>query len=646
VHGRSETRLAVVAVMVSLALTGLSVWAVHQQGRALQQRELSDLRSRAEAAKNQRRARLVTDLLDSAQQARRAWLSGGVDDVDAWAGSQKAWLLAFVQTPDGTWNTLPRTPFQEPLPDPRESVPIEEPTRPTDLRSTLDYFRQLAGSPDPLTRATALLGSATCEQQLGHPLAAARILAEASTLLRATPELARYALTAEMREIEALLAAGDYQRAEDGLRQLLADLEDDHPGRLGSAEVQQLRELVTVSGLSGDEALSSAIALLQQRAQERESVREAALALLDETAPPPANQIQFKTNSHLTDQPIVAAIQPLADETRLALVSPASRLLDQYWPRDDTLAPWRLVPSGAPRQARILAELGPAFGNALLIPTAAKAATLAAIAQRHFIIVLLTAVGTSSAWALVLWLMFRAITRQRALGRLQSRFIADISHELKTPLALIRLLSETLAEGRVRDPDRMRDYHETITRESERLTALLDNILDMGRIESGRKVYRFASCDVAAVARQAWALFEQQLVNAGFETHLKIADHLPRVRADATALQQVLVNLLQNAYRYSREQKYIRLSVAREENLIVMTVEDHGIGMTSQQLDQLGQSFFRAEDTHVRQQRGTGLGLAIVNHIVTAHHGKLEVHSTPGTGSEFTVWIPIESPNA
>lgn len=239
------------------------------------------------------------------------------------------------------------------------------------------------------------------------------------------------------------------------------------------------------------------------------------------------------------------------------------------------------------------------------------------------------------------WMMVRTVGRQRELVRLQRRFVADVSHELKTPLTMIRLLVETLLDGRVRDPERQRMYLETITREAERLSVLLEGILDFSRTESGRRKYELADCDVADVARQSWALFEPQFAAEGFERKLEIEPSLPRLKADAAALQQVMVNLLQNAYRYSGDGKYVRLSVARDGYLIVITVEDHGIGISRNELARLGNSFFRAEDTRVRQTRGTGLGLAIVNKIVQAHGGKLEVQSRPGRGSTFTAWFPF-----
>jgi two-component system phosphate regulon sensor histidine kinase PhoR len=149
---------------------------------------------------------------------------------------------------------------------------------------------------------------------------------------------------------------------------------------------------------------------------------------------------------------------------------------------------------------------------------------------------------------------------------------------------------------------------------------------------------------MGAVARQAWALFEPQFQADGFDARVEVADGLPIVRADPQAMQQVMVNLLQNAHRYAGEQKFVRLRVHREGYLMVITVEDRGIGMSRGELQRLGNSFVRGDDTRVRQMRGAGLGLTIVNHIVHAHHGKLEVHSRPGQGSTFTVWIPFEPP--
>ena len=363
----------------------------------------------------------------------------------------------------------------------------------------------------------------------------------------------------------------------------------------------------------------------------------AAAALSDETD----DDVRFRVVRSQGGEPAVLALWRLGATEWLGLAAPAANVLERYWsaPND---ASWRIARSGDATDQERLCHLGPQFGDADLVPSDEVAGRLAADSRRRAALVAATAVGSAAAWAIVIWLMLRAVARQRELVRLQRRFVADVSHELKTPLTMIRLLAETLQDGRVRDPDRARTYYETITREAERLSVLLDGILDFSRAEAGRKPPVLEECDVADVARQAWALFEPQFAAEGFERKLEIAPDLPAIRADGAALQQVFVNLLQNAYRYAGDGRFVRLSVARDGYLIVITIEDHGIGMTRAQLERLGDSFYRAEDTRVRQARGTGLGLAIVNHIVRAHGGKLEVQSRPRQGSTFTVWIPFE----
>jgi two-component system phosphate regulon sensor histidine kinase PhoR len=654
-------------IAVSLGLTGLTVWAVAQQGQVLQARELTDLKNAAATVAAKCQAALLTDAERTFDQAGRAWSVGGPDELDRWTASERRWLLACVawrRTASAshpvTWTVYPRTPLEQPLPDspgvaggptqpsgepafsPAESQP---PEGGRDLLTLLRDFQHVATSPDPLTRAGAMLAMATCEQQLGHPLAAARIFADAAHLLRTTPHLARFAFRAELARVDSLLAAGDHDRAREAFGAFLEGLLDDHPGRLAPAEVARLERQAESLAIAPSSRFAAALAELRTRADHRQVAIDTVRSLLPIEAPdlgPQADPIRWLNGTTRDGQLIVVALKPIAEEVRLALVAPAADLLRRYWIAPTEGATWQVRLPTQPSDRRPLMVLGPEFAGAVVEPSAAAVARLGAAARRQLGVVLATASGTAGAWALVIWMMTRVVARQRELARLQGRFVADVSHELKTPLALIRLLSETLADQRVRNPERVQTYHQTITHEAERLTVLLDNILDLGRIESGRKKYELAACDVAQVAREAWTLFEPQFAEQGFDARLEIAPNLPAIRADAQALHQVLVNLLQNAYRYAGDGKFVRLSVAREGYVIVITVEDHGIGMSRGQLKRLGESFFRAEDTRVRKTRGTGLGLAIVNHIVTAHRGKVEVQSRPGQGSTFTVWIPFQ----
>ncbi len=639
-----ETRFLVVVIVVSLALSGLTIWSVHRQGRALQQRELADLRNAATAAAARREAAIRADLQRACDAAGHVWRVGGVDAMDTWAAEQREWPLTALWLNEDVALYLPQPPLTQPLPDPRDAndaaVAAQEEEEPG---GALDYLKRLTGSSDPLTRAAALLSSAAYEQQLGHPLGAARIFADAAEVLRSTPGLARYAFRAEIERVDALLAAHEFDRAHDTFVLFLNGILTDHPGRLSERELERLREQFTVLGLEGEPALDQVMRELAKRVRQREAL----VATLDETlASPdlgsaaPIDHLAFINAETPAGEPILIALRRISDDARLALASPLRPLIERYWEPADEGATWQVARRQVTEEQTVLVRLTAAFGHSVLVPSPPVAARLQHAANRRLGILLATAVGTAGAWTLVIWMMIRLIARQRELARMQSRFVADVSHELKTPLALIRLLSETLAEGRVRDPERARDYHQTITRESERLGALLDNILDMGRIQSGRKQYEFAPCDVAAVARQAWSLFEQQFAQDGFTARLELADDLPTIEADPQAIEQVLVNLLQNAYRYGGEGKYVRLAVQREGHLAVISVEDRGIGMSRQQLQQLGQSFFRAEDSRVRQQRGAGLGLAIVHHIVNAHRGRIDVQSRPDHGTRFTIWLP------
>lgn len=645
-----ERQSVALVVIVSLALIGVTVWAVAEQGRALFARELADLRNEAGAAVAQRRALLSADLRQAFDTLATA-ADRGPDATDLWALGQAHWRLVAVR-PTGAdgWQIYPRTPLEQTFPPPRAATPAEaEESRGRDLLTLLQDLQGLASSSDPLTQAGALIAMAACEQQLGHPLAAARIFADAAQLLRSNPHLARFAFRAELDRIDVLLAAGDPARAREEMESLLQRQQTEQLTPLSALEITRLGALAEALGIGTDDPASRALAELRAVAAARADAATATLRALNgapgEPLSPELQAVQVHGAELAGGEPWVVLARRGAGGMGLALAAAADALRDRYWDASSADEKPFVVQARAESGIPVLAELGPVLGDAKLMPSPATLAKLRALSRRHWGLVIATAVGTAGAWGLVIWLMTRTVARQRELAHLQSRFVADVSHELKTPLALIRLLSETLFERRVRDPERIRDYHETIARESERLTVLLDNILDVGRIESGRKRYEFGACHVADVARQAWTLFEPQFATEGFNTKLEIEPGLPVIRADGAALHQVLVNLLQNAYRYSGPEKYVRLAVAREGFVILITVEDHGIGMSRTQLRRLGESFFRAEDTRVRQQRGAGLGLAIVNHIVTAHGGKTEVQSRPERGTTFTVWIPFEPDN-
>jgi signal transduction histidine kinase len=228
------------------------------------------------------------------------------------------------------------------------------------------------------------------------------------------------------------------------------------------------------------------------------------------------------------------------------------------------------------------------------------------------------------------------------LSRLKSDFVANVSHELKTPLALIRLFAETLELGRVHGEGKARQYYRIINKESHRLTQLINNILDFSRIEAGRKEYKFAPTDVGRVVQDVLDAYRFHIEQQGFALEVQVADEIPELEVDKEALGQAVLNLLNNAIKYSTDEKYIRLELRREADRVLLSVTDRGIGIAKADQKKIFEKFYRAENSLVHESKGSGLGLALVRHIMEAHGGTVELESTPGKGSTFTLVLPLE----
>jgi signal transduction histidine kinase len=235
------------------------------------------------------------------------------------------------------------------------------------------------------------------------------------------------------------------------------------------------------------------------------------------------------------------------------------------------------------------------------------------------------------------------VSKEMALARLKSDFVSNVSHELRTPLALIRLYAETLELGRITTQEKKQQYYRIIRKESERLTALINNILDFSRIEAGRKEYEFRNTDIAELVRNTLESYRYQIEQQGFAFEESIDSNLPAVPVDREAIARALVNLVNNALKYSTDEKFLGVKLYREDSVVKLEVADHGIGIARRDQSKIFEKFYRAGDPLVHNTKGSGLGLSLVRHITQAHGGEIAVESTPGKGSKFILSLPLVS---
>lgn len=232
----------------------------------------------------------------------------------------------------------------------------------------------------------------------------------------------------------------------------------------------------------------------------------------------------------------------------------------------------------------------------------------------------------------------RVVKRELQFAQLKSEFVSTVSHEFRSPLTAIRQLGEMLMRDRVPE-SRRPEYYERITRESERLGRLVENLLDFAQMEEGRKRYHLQPLDTADWLRRT--VYEFQSVREGHAATVKatIPPSLPALRADAAALGCAIHNLLDNAIKYSPGADTVWLDAEGDSSCVTIRVRDRGVGIAESDRRQIFEKFFRVNGEITRQVKGAGLGLSLVHHIVAAHNGRIECESQPGHGTTFTIHL-------
>lgn len=252
-------------------------------------------------------------------------------------------------------------------------------------------------------------------------------------------------------------------------------------------------------------------------------------------------------------------------------------------------------------------------------------------------IIYLSAILILSGAFVTLW----ALSRQWNLAQLKNEFVSHLAHDLRRPLTSIRMFSEMLKTGRVADDRKREEYYGIISGESEKLTHLANNILDFSRIEMGRKNYNIKKEDIARIVNETVDRFRSYMIDVPRQVSVETEEGLPPVNADASAISQVIMNLLTNAAKYSPQDSIINVKVSRADKNITVAVIDHGIGIPRSELNKIFGKFYRVRQNMVSDAEGSGLGLTLVKYIAQAHGGQIRAESEEGKGSRFTLILPV-----
>lgn len=269
--------------------------------------------------------------------------------------------------------------------------------------------------------------------------------------------------------------------------------------------------------------------------------------------------------------------------------------------------------------------------------------TIEELAHKNFVLNFTVSILMALILLIGIAITLHTIAREIKLSQMKTDFVSNVSHELRTPLSSIRVFGEFMRLGWVKDSAKVREYGEYIETESRRLTQLIDNILDFSRISSDRKIYQMDNVNIKDLIQTTLKTFEVLQKQQSFNILLELPENkLPLLQIDANAIAQALVNLIDNAIKYSGEEKNILVQLDVINAYVTIAVIDNGIGIERCEQTKIFDKFYRVSTDCVHDVKGSGLGLSIVKHIIDAHQGKVTIDSTIGKGSKFTIYLPIK----
>ncbi|RFU67742.1 two-component system histidine kinase PnpS [Bacillus sp. V59.32b] len=258
------------------------------------------------------------------------------------------------------------------------------------------------------------------------------------------------------------------------------------------------------------------------------------------------------------------------------------------------------------------------------------------IDRKHFEVYGAPIIGNQNEWKGIL-IVFHDITELKKLEQMRKDFVANVSHELKTPITSIKGFSETLLDGAMKDEEALQNFLSIILKESDRLQALIQELLDLSKIEQQEFVLNLELLNLCQLLQETHAIHQGKAVKKNISLTLHAPEHPVMIKGDASRVKQIFINLITNALNYTGNGGKVDITITEEKHAVKVAVQDSGIGIEKQELPRIFERFYRVDKARSRNSGGTGLGLAIVKHIVEAHKGKITVTSKPGKGTIFTV---------
>lgn len=614
-----------VAGVPFVALTWLG-WRLLEQDRALEERRF---RERLESA-----ASLVCRELDRSLAALEDLLPSLAEKVPTTLPPGRVYVVfdaaGVVRHRSGFLPFLPGMPSQSEhtagLFAQAERLEYGE----ADCFRTGTIYRELARREDLQLRAGALMRLARCLRKQQRVKEAISAYGELAALGGVPTAGSPAELLARRERIVLMRMIGNERAASDESGLLAAALwEGEYP--VDQATFDFLSEsLPPPSGLN--KALAAAETLKTAWEQWRQAPHQASgrIALINHGI----SMVALWRSAPAGKSVIVAGVDPLV----APLFATAAKLHVSFKLEDSSGAHARVAP-GAELNAGV-AKLPQETGLPWVVRIASSdpAEEMAVPGRRRnlliggLVLVLLVIVAAS-------YFVFRAVNRELGVARLQSDFVAAVSHEFRTPLTAMCHLTELLEE---RNPseERLRLYYRALGKESRRLRGMVESLLDFARMEAGRQVYRLEEVDLAGLVKEVVEEFLEQISPNGQRIALDVPKGELHARADREAITRALWNLLDNAVKYSPETSIVHVSVKSEEAEIAVSVKDEGPGISKDEQKRVFGKFMRGAASRTLNIKGTGIGLAMVDHIARGHHGRVRLESVPGRGSRFTILLP------